>query len=146
MQLAAARDDPACPAGLRVGALYTHNAKLISAYEGIAHMSGVSHLTQCQLIELFDDTAFIDAFIAQNRANLEANCEIVTDGLTAMDVPFTQPEARCLSLSLPLLFRARVSAGSNQRGIRTLGTRTVLSALGERPWPACADRRSRKRG
>lgn len=80
------------PAGQRIGFLYTYNAALIKAYMPCAISNMISHTTQYAVTKLLEDSAFMDAFMADNQANLEAQSTIVTDSLTNMGVPFIQPE------------------------------------------------------
>lgn len=81
-------------AGFRCGALYTYNTNLLKAYSGMAHFSTVSSVTQWHLLGLLEDTEWVDAFVASNRALLETLCGILTQGLAGMGVKFTQPQVR----------------------------------------------------
>lgn len=56
----------------------------------------MSHTTQYSVAKMLEDRTFVDAFMAENQANLEAQSAIVTDGLTNMGVPFVQPEVTLL--------------------------------------------------
>lgn len=84
-------------AGLRVGGLYTYNADLIHAYDEVAHFCTPSGLTQWQLVSLLRDEAFVDSFIAENSSNLQANCQIVLDGLDHIGVPYVRPQVRLVT-------------------------------------------------
>jgi hypothetical protein len=79
-----------------VGGLYTYNAELIHAYGEIAHFGAASNLAQWQLIQLLKDEVFIDNFIAENSANLKANCQIIMDGLDHIGIPYTKPQVQCI--------------------------------------------------
>lgn len=56
----------------------------------------MSHTTQYSVAKMLEDSTFVDAFMAENQANLEAQSAIVTDGLTNMGVQFVQPEVTLL--------------------------------------------------
>ena len=79
-------------AGLRVGGVYTYNAEVLQAYDDISHFCTPSSLAQTQLLGLFDDETFIDNYIADNAASLQANAEIVTSGLDNIGVPYVPPQ------------------------------------------------------
>lgn len=79
-------------AGVRIGALYTYNADLLEAWGNIAHFSACSSFAQWQLQPLFDDDEFIDGYITENAARLEANCQILLDGFDAIGVSYVRPQ------------------------------------------------------
>ena len=56
--------------GFRVGAVYSHNEKMITAYENLNYSHLVSNYTQWILEEILNDTAFIASYISQNQALL----------------------------------------------------------------------------
>jgi hypothetical protein len=90
---------PDAGAGMRAGCLFTYNAELIEAYSKICFPTVMTSVTQWHLMHLFRDTGFIDSFMADNCTNLEAQSIIVTDALTAMDIPFVQPQVLFCALN-----------------------------------------------
>jgi aspartate/methionine/tyrosine aminotransferase len=87
-------------AGLRVGGVYTYNAEVLQAYDDVSHFCTPCSLAQFQLLGLFRDDTFIDNYLADNAASLQANADIVTSGLESIGVPFVPPQV-CTGTFLP---------------------------------------------
>lgn len=82
-----------CVSGFRVGVLYSQNEQLNKALDNAAIFTGVSHQTQDMLAMLLEDEAFIEGFLAENRAALAKSAAILEENLTKLQIPFLAPTA-----------------------------------------------------
>lgn len=74
--------------GFRVGILYTHNNKILSAFGNINMFSSVSHPMQAIVAELLSNDSFVDHFLDKSRKLLRASYDIVTKALDEISIPY----------------------------------------------------------
>lgn len=74
--------------GFRFGIVHSHNTAFLAAYgnANIPHM--VSNLTQWLMGELFQDTAFLDAYVREHQQSLQRSYEVVTRTLDQLGLPY----------------------------------------------------------
>lgn len=74
--------------GFRVGAVYSHNEKMIIAYENLNYSHLVSNYTQWILQEILNDTDFIASYIARNQELLTEAYVTVVRGLRKLNIDY----------------------------------------------------------
>ena len=72
--------------GLRVGVLYTENAKVLSAAKKMSRVYSVSTQTQFFLSHLLTDLAFVTDYLAENQQRLAYSRKVLVDALEAIGV------------------------------------------------------------
>lgn len=77
-----------CASGLRVGLLYSRNARLQTALNSIAAFAGVSNHTQWVLAEVLGDHEWAASFLQQNQRALEGSYDSLTAALEQGGIPF----------------------------------------------------------
>ncbi len=79
--------------GFRSAVLYSENADVLKAIDGLAYWASTSRDTQSMLRQLLSDEAWIDEFLAENRRRLRASYDAVTTTLDAYGVVHLPAEA-----------------------------------------------------
>lgn len=73
--------------GFRVGSLFSHNQDLLNAMDAIGYYQSPSRYTQFTLQGIFDDDAFVDWYIRENRKRLYETYQALGEALSLIDVP-----------------------------------------------------------
>jgi aspartate/methionine/tyrosine aminotransferase len=79
--------------GLRAGVLVSENADVLRAVDALAYWGCVSGDTQWLLGCMIADDAWVDAFVAENRARLSSAKRAVTRALRSHQIRHIEPEA-----------------------------------------------------
>jgi 1-aminocyclopropane-1-carboxylate synthase 1/2/6 len=87
--------------GLKVGVLDTRSAPVRAAARELAYFAPVSTDTQRLLVDLLDDGAWVDGFLAAHRSRLAASYAATAGQLDAAAIPY-RPAAAGLSLWLDM--------------------------------------------
>ncbi len=59
-----------CASGLRVGCLWTLNARLQAALQNVNAFYGVSGIAQHMIAEMLEDLPFVDKYLKENKRRL----------------------------------------------------------------------------
>ena len=59
-----------CASGLRVGCLWTLNARLQAALQNVNAFYGVSGIAQHMIAEMLEDLSFVDKYLKENKRRL----------------------------------------------------------------------------
>ncbi len=59
-----------CASGLRVGCLWTLNARLQAALQNVNAFYGVSGIAQHMIAEMLEDLSFVDKYLSENKRRL----------------------------------------------------------------------------
>jgi len=78
--------------GWRAGILWTQNKALHEAVSHMAVFSGIAGPLQSVIEQIFNDRAFMEAYLVENSKRLAASCDLVTKALREMEIPYLQPE------------------------------------------------------
>lgn len=95
--------------GLRCGVLVSENEEVVRAIDGLAYWACCSGDTQFRLGELVDDEAWVDGFVAENRARLGSAYARVADALTDTGISFSPSDAGFFLLADMRPFMAELS-------------------------------------
>jgi aspartate/methionine/tyrosine aminotransferase len=79
--------------GLKVGVLHTRQPQVRAAARELAYFAPVSTDTQALVCRLLADHAWLDGFLATNRARLAASYSLAAGLLAAAEIPFAAAEA-----------------------------------------------------
>ncbi|MDP6921882.1 MAG: aminotransferase class I/II-fold pyridoxal phosphate-dependent enzyme [Lutibacter sp.] len=74
--------------GLRFGILHSLNSAFIQAIDGVNIPHMVSNLTQWLVGKLFEDSAFIKAYIEENQQQISRSYGVVIKGLEQVGIPY----------------------------------------------------------
>merc|ERR1712176_1112346 len=77
--------------GFRIGTLFSHNQRLLAAFDQLGYYQGVSQHTQWLMTEVLSDTAWIADYVAENQKLLRANYEALEDALDAVGATIPVP-------------------------------------------------------
>eukprot|EP00971_Amphidinium_carterae_P278241 5523367-Amphidinium_carterae.1 len=58
----------------------------------MAVFSGIAGPLQSVIEQIFNDRAFMEAYLVENSKRLAASCDLVTKALREMEIPYLQPE------------------------------------------------------
>ena len=73
--------------GFRVGYVFSHNTELLRAMDIVGYYQAVSSYTQHVLSYVFEDDAFVDWYINENRKRLHDTYSALEEALSLIDVP-----------------------------------------------------------
>ena len=87
--------------GLRVGVLWTRNARLLTSWANLGYFCAVSAHTQYALADILDDEPWMDGFMTERRNRLRSAYDAIAAALTAAGVKFA-PTGAAMFLWLDL--------------------------------------------
>jgi aspartate/methionine/tyrosine aminotransferase len=79
--------------GFRIGALYTHNADLMTFFRSCSYFTGISSHTQQVMSHVLMDDEFVSQFIELNAAKMKKQYNDACDILVQNDVTFIHAQA-----------------------------------------------------
>ncbi|KAI9329624.1 pyridoxal phosphate-dependent transferase [Obelidium mucronatum] len=82
-----------CLNGFRVGALISRNQELLNAYNELSYFHGISSVIDNCLVNLLEDTEFVDTFMATNLERLRVNFAHAESILNVNEIPFLKPNS-----------------------------------------------------
>ncbi|DBB02928.1 TPA: hypothetical protein ACH3X1_013529 [Trebouxia sp. C0004] len=78
-----------CASGLRVGCLWTLNARLQAALQNVNAFYGVSGIAQHMIAEMLEDLSFVDKYLKENKRRLGSAYGTLAGALTKAGIKFT---------------------------------------------------------
>jgi len=75
--------------GFRVGTLFSHNQKLLDAFDLMGYYAAVSQYTQHVMTQVLTDDAWVDWYISENQKRLFETYRAMVAALDRIDVPVT---------------------------------------------------------